>query len=75
MYFDIDPKHLSGKHTQKVNKQNIRDLQNWVFDQLNEILNLKKNTVIATKQLEVLKMRHLYNQVLLMYTKCLKRAF
>ena len=28
---------LSGKNTQKVNKQNIRDSQNWVFDELNDI--------------------------------------
>ena len=37
MYFDINLKLLPGKNTQKVNKQNIWDLQNWVFDDMNEI--------------------------------------
>ena len=37
MYFDINLKLLSGKNTKKVNKQNIWDSQNWVFDELNEI--------------------------------------
>ena len=37
MDFDINLKFLSGKNIQKVNKQNIQDSQNWVFDELNEI--------------------------------------
>ena len=37
MYFDINLKLLPGKNTQKVNKQNIQDSQNWVFDEMNEI--------------------------------------
>ena len=38
MYSDIDLKLLSGKNTQEVNKLNIRDSLNRVFDELNEIL-------------------------------------
>ena len=41
VYFDINSKLLSGKNTQQVKKQNIRDSLNWVFDELNEIHNLK----------------------------------
>ena len=37
VYFDIDLKLISGKNNRKVNKQDILDSQNWVFDELNEI--------------------------------------
>ena len=37
VYFDINLKLLSGKNTQKANKQKIRDSLNWVLDELNEI--------------------------------------
>ena len=36
-YFNINLKLLSRKNTQKVIKQNIWDLKNWVFNELNEI--------------------------------------
>ena len=36
-YFDITLKLLSEKNTQKVNKQNIQDSYNWVFNELNKI--------------------------------------
>ena len=39
VHFDINLGLLSGKNTQKVNKQNIRDSLNWVFDELNEVLD------------------------------------
>ena len=38
MHFDIDLKLLFGKNIKKVNKQEIRESQNWVFDELNEII-------------------------------------
>ena len=37
MYFDISLKLLSQKNTQKVNKQNIWDSENWVFGELNKV--------------------------------------
>ena len=43
--FNINLKLLSGNNTQKVNKQNIRDLQNWVFDELNEIIILNQSMI------------------------------
>ena len=37
VYLHINLKILSGKNTQKVNKQKIWDSYNWVFNELNEI--------------------------------------
>ena len=42
MYFDINLKLLSGKNTQKVNKQKIQDSENWMLDELNKICNYSK---------------------------------
>ena len=39
VYFDINLKLLSGKNTQKVNIQIIRDSKNWVFDEQNVMIN------------------------------------
>ena len=44
MYSDTNLKLLSGKNTQKVNKQKIQDSENWVFDELNEINDIKYHT-------------------------------
>ena len=43
MYFDINIKVLSGKNTQKVNKRNIRDSLNWVFDGLKNVEKSREN--------------------------------
>ena len=40
VYFYIYFKVLSGKNNQKVNKQKIWDSQNWVSDELNEIMEI-----------------------------------
>ena len=40
-------KPLSRKNTQKVNKQNIQDSQNWVLDELNEIDVMNFNEQMA----------------------------
>ena len=40
-------KSLSRKNTQKVNKQNIQDSQNWVLDELNEIDVMNFNEQMA----------------------------
>ena len=39
MNFDVNLKLLSGKNTEKVNNQNIWDSLDWVFDELNEIID------------------------------------
>ena len=47
MYFDIDLKLKSGKNAQKVNKQNNRDSQNWMLDELNEIINNASEPILV----------------------------
>ena len=41
MCFDINVKLLSGRNTQKVNKQNIRDSYNLVVDELKQDINFE----------------------------------
>ena len=40
MYFDINLKLLSGKNTQKVDKQKIQESENWVFGERDKNLSL-----------------------------------
>ena len=55
MYFDINLKLISGKNTQKVNKQNIRDSQNCVCDltmKLTTGIRISKNFFLQPMRLK-----------------------